>query len=587
MIRIVSPWKAALAGAAGATVWEVVLRALALAGLPLFDVVRGLGTLVFPEGPTAAWWLAGMAAHLAVGAIWAIFYAYFFWSWLDWRPVWQGTLFALFPALLAFLLVLPQLSLMHGPSGVVKFDPLAFFSDIGWHEPAGLLLGHLLFGAVMGAIYTRPVGYPPKRLPRLPAVRARPHRETDCSGRSRHRDGFIFATGIESSYPTIENGQWRLDQLQASGHYRRWREDLELARLVGATHLRYGPPLHLVFLGPGRFDWSFVDEVMAELRDQGPEPIIDLCHFGLPTWLGDFQNPELAGALAEYARAFADRYPWVRFYTPVNEMYVCARMSTLEGRWNEQKRDSRSFVTAVRHLAKASVRMTDEILAVRGDAVFVNSESGEFYQPCCPEPDVEAVADLENQRRFLPLDLVYANPVGDRMRGHLREQGMPEDEYEWFMKREVPRRTILGVDYYEWNEKLVDPDGNSHALGELFGWSVIAGQYHDRYRRPMMHTETNRMDARDGPRWLWRQWHNVQLMRSSGIPLVGFTWYSLTDQIDWDIALERALGNVNPVGLFDLNRDVRGVGLAYHHLIDVHRDLPDFARCAALAELME
>ena len=231
--------------------------------------------------------------------------------------------------------------------------------------------------------------------------------------------------------------------------------------------------------------------------------------------------------------------------------------------------------------------MTDEILAVRGDAVFVNSESGEFYQPCCPEPDVEAVADLENQRRFLPLDLVYANPVGDRMRGHLREQGMPEDEYEWFMKREVPRRTILGVDYYEWNEKLVDPDGNSHALGELFGWSVIAGQYHDRYRRPMMHTETNRMDARDGPRWLWRQWHNVQLMRSSGIPLVGFTWYSLTDQIDWDIALERALGNVNPVGLFDLNRDVRGVGLAYHHLIDVHRDLPDFARCAALAELME
>ena len=54
MIRIVSPWKAALAGAAGATVWEVVLRALALAGLPLFDVVRGLGTLVFPEGPTAA-----------------------------------------------------------------------------------------------------------------------------------------------------------------------------------------------------------------------------------------------------------------------------------------------------------------------------------------------------------------------------------------------------------------------------------------------------------------------------------------------------------------------------------------------------
>ena len=37
-----------------------------------------------------------------------------------------------------------------------------------------------------------------------------------------------------------------------------------------------------------------------------------------------------------YARAFAERYPWVRLYTPVNEMYVCARMSALDGNWNEQ-----------------------------------------------------------------------------------------------------------------------------------------------------------------------------------------------------------------------------------------------------------
>jgi hypothetical protein len=42
----------------------------------------------------------------------------------------------------------------------------------------------------------------------------------------------------------------------------------------------------------------------------------------------------------------------------------------------------------------------------------------------------------------------------------------------------------------------------------------------------MMHTETNRMDAREGPRWLWRQWHNVQLIRRGGVPVVGFTWYS-------------------------------------------------------------
>src|SRR3546814_12436055 len=94
------------------------------------------------------------------------------------------------------------------------------------------------------------------------------------------------------------------------------------------------------------------------------------------------------------------------------------------------------------------------------------------------------------------------------MRTYLRDQGMTDEDHDWFMAQPVPRRAILGVDYYEWNEKLVDIEGRVQSLGELFGWYVIASRYFERYRLPMMHTETNRLDARDGPRWLWRQWHH-------------------------------------------------------------------------------
>ena len=327
------------------------------------------------------------------------------------------------------------------------------------------------------------------------------------------------------------------------------------------------PPLHLIHRGPGQYDWAFLDEVAAEMQRLGIVPIMDLCHFGLPDWLQNFQNPEAPHALADYARAFARRYPWVRLYTPVNEMYVCAKLSALEGLWNEQCKDERAFVTAVRHLAKANVLMMQAIAAERPDAVFVNSESGEFFQPCCPDPEVRRIADFENERRFLPLDLLYAQPVRADMRAYLAQHGMPSEEYAWFLQQDVRQRAILGVDYYEWNEKLIDSNGRAQTLGELFGWYVIASQYYQRYRRPMMHTETNRLDAREAPRWLWRQWHNVQLIRQSGVPVVGFTWYSLTDQVDWDIALREALGNVNPVGLFDFNRDPRPVGQAYQHLI--------------------
>ena len=584
MLRVVAFRKAILACIAGPLVWEAGLRILALLGFPTFDIVRELGTLPFPHDGPALWWPAGMAAHLLVGAAWALFYAYFFWARFRWPPALQGLAFAALPAMLAALIVDPQLQRMHLHQQVVRLDWTTFLDGLEQTKLGGLLLGHALFGLTVGMIYTHPVGYPadrpngrryaPRRMGRKPAIERRP------------ADGsFIFATGIEGSIPTIERGRWRRDEMDATRHYEQWQNDFELARRIGVTHLRYGPPLHLICQAPGRYEWDLIDEAMADLEAHGPEPILDLCHFGVPTWLGDFQNPEVAPALTDYAGAFAARFPWVRFYAPVNEMYVCARMSALDGLWNEQEESEAAFVIATFNLARASVGMSDAILAVRPDAVFVNSESSEFYQPCCPDPEIQELAALENERRFLPLDLLYAHALSDRMLACLKEHGR-EEEYRRFLARDVPRRTILGVDYYEWNEKLVDRDGRKRALGELFGWYVIASQYWERYRRTMMHTETNRIDASDAPRWLWRQWHNVQLLRRAGVPLVGFTWYSLTDQVDWGIALAEALGRVDPVGLFDLNRDARAVGLAYMHLIDMHSDVPEFRRCGPLKELL-
>lgn len=570
MIRVVSYWKAVLAGVAGAFAWEIVARLLILAGVPMYDMVRLLGTLLVDDAHGWHWWPVGMAMHAVIGAVWAIFYAYFFWSVLRLRPALQGLVFAAIPALLAILIVRPQLELMHAVTPRFPWSGLFGLSD-GWIGPLSIIVEHAVYGLVLGAIYVRPVGNrvgtekmpdPPGGVPDL-IFKPAPN--------SPVLDKFMFATGIECSYPTLQNGHWRVDEMEMCGHYRHWRRDLELTKEIGITYLRYGPPLHLIYQGPDKYDWSFMDQVAAAMQQLGIAPIIDFCHFGLPAWLENFQNPKVPEALGAYAGAFAKRYPWIGHYTPINEMYVCARLSALEGLWNEQRTDERSFVTAARHLAKAAVLVIEAVLKERPDAIFVNNESSEFYQPCCPNPEIEHIADFENQRRFIPLDLLYSNPVRDDVRGYLFDNGMPQDEYEWFMKRKVPDRTILGVDYYDWNEKVINRDGHAESLGELFGWYVITSQYYRRYKRMVMHTETNSRDPYEAPMWLWRQWHNVELIRAAGVPVVGFTWYSLTDQIDWDNAISKPIGNVTPVGLFDLNRDLRSVGLAYKQLIEMYR----------------
>ncbi len=584
MLRVVALRKAFIAGAAGAIAWEAAARAAIAAGLPLFDLVRELGTLAFAQSRPLFWWPTGLAAHVLVGFVWTVFYGYFFWARLKLPPALQGLVFASVPAILATFLVVPQVRLMHLDREITELGVGTFFHALSGWTVAGILGGHAIFGLIAGALYSHPVGYAAGRRPSHARSPKPTRRRTSAPERREH--GFLFTTGIECSYPTIESGRWRRDQMAATRHYDRWREDFQRAREVGVSHLRYGPPLHLVFTGPGTFDWSWVDEPMKELCEIGPEPIVDLCHFGLPDWLGDFQNPEVAAAFAEYAGAFARRFPRVRFYTPVNEMYVCAKFSALSGIWNEQLRDETAFTTACLNVARASIAMTDAILAERPDAIFINSESSEFAQACCPDQHILEIAELDNERRFLPLDLIYAHPVSERIREQLRECGVTDDDYAFFMERRVPHRSVLGIDYYEWNEKLIDSDGNEQALGELFGWYVIASQYYERYKRPIMHTETNRTDAGDAPRWLWRQWHNVQLLRSAGVPIIGFTWYSLTDQIDWDNAMAEPLGVVSPVGLFDLNRDPRAVGLSYKYLIDTFGTQPEYRDCAAVKELL-
>src|SRR5947199_40875 len=57
---------------------------------------------------------------------------------------------------------------------------------------------------------------------------------------------FMFATGIECSYPTIDAGRVRRDELAECGHYERWREDLQLVKALGLRVLRYGLPYYRI-----------------------------------------------------------------------------------------------------------------------------------------------------------------------------------------------------------------------------------------------------------------------------------------------------------------------------------------------------
>jgi beta-glucosidase/6-phospho-beta-glucosidase/beta-galactosidase len=252
--------------------------------------------------------------------------------------------------------------------------------------------------------------------------------------------------------------------------------------------------------------------------------------FRRPRLARELPEPGLPAALAEYAGAFAARFPWIRLYTPVNEILIAAKFSAEHGWWNERLRSDAAFVRAVKHLCQANLLGMEAILAVRPDAVFVQAESIEYFH--AEEPSCFARCRLLNEKRFLPMDLTYGHPVSALMRDYLFANGLAAEDLAWFAEHRARGACVIGADYYEGNEHLVCSNGAVRKSGPLFGLYVLARQYTERYGLPLMHTETNMEEPRSVD-WLRKEWAHMVRLKQDGVPVVGFTWYSLTDQVDW------------------------------------------------------
>ncbi len=361
--------------------------------------------------------------------------------------------------------------------------------------------------------------------------------------------GFVLATGIECSAPLVDGR--RVDELVKTGHIDRYADDFRLARDLGVHYLRYGVPFHVVDAGAGTFDWAWIDRALDACRASGLTPIVDLMHFGVPDDLGDYQNPALPERFGAYVRAFVERYPWVRYYTPVNEPYITAAFSARQGFWNEQRTDETAFVGALLNVVRCSVIGATEIRRARPDAVLIGAETCHYTHPMVP--DAIERADLENELRFTTFELAFGRDLPAIVVRHLLDHGVTADDLSWFGRHGSDENWLAGNDYYSTSEMMVGTDGQLRSSGVRLGYYELAHQYHDRLRVPIMHTETNSEGEAAGA-WLDAQWTDILRLRREGFPIRGFTWYGLVNHVDWDSTLTVEAGRENGCGLVSLDR---------------------------------
>ncbi|HEX6534081.1 MAG TPA: family 1 glycosylhydrolase [Gemmatimonadaceae bacterium] len=370
-----------------------------------------------------------------------------------------------------------------------------------------------------------------------------------------------LTTGIETGYPTLADGH-RIDQMDRCGHYAHWEEDFELARELGVHALRYGPAYYRTHLAPDEFDWESCDEQMVRLRQLGIEVIADLCHFGVPSWLGGFQDAAFPVLFAEYARAFARRYSWVRHFTPVFQIHRCATRSALTGEWNERESSDAAFVTAMRNLCMAHELAVEAICAERPDAVIVQCERLE-------RPPANGTAAGEPDRwhalRFLSLDLTLGHELAPGLGGYLQQHGVTSNDLSFFRERRARHQRWVGLDYVPSRERGAACAHHWTTPARPAGWPGIAAEHHARYGVPLVHAGST-PDAARAVAWLHERWREALALGASGIPVPVFHWASLTDTIDWSNGASIAANPIREIGLCTLGRDIRPVGEAFVRL---------------------
>ena len=391
--------------------------------------------------------------------------------------------------------------------------------------------------------------------------------------------------GVECSVNRI--GEEFCDQLERSRHALR-ADDLNLFAELGVRRIRY--PVLWERTAPDyleKADWSWANERLLKLCELGINPIVGLIHHGSGPRYTSLVDTEFPQKLATYARAVAEKFPWVEDYTPVNEPLTTARFSCLYGHWYPHTSDALTFARALLNQCRGVILSMRAVREINSGARLIQTEDlGKTHAT----PRLSYQAEFENERRWLTFDLLAGRVSRTHaMWGYLRWVGIEESELEWFQENSCPP-DVIGINHYLTSERFLDErlarypacthGGNGRddyadieavrVLAEgPTGPRALMKEAWERYKLPVAITEAHLGCWREEQlRWFKEIWDGARNLREEGVRVLAVTAWSLLGAFDWDSLLTKMENHYEP-GVFDLrSKSPRPTALA-----DMLRDL--------------
>lgn len=373
--------------------------------------------------------------------------------------------------------------------------------------------------------------------------------------------------GLESTINRVDNSYF--DQLAFANYYERPAH--EMIASLGIRKLRF-PVLwekHQPTID-ATINWQWTAEQLLYFKEQQIDVVAGLVHHGSGPSFTNLLDPAFPELLAQYALKVATQFPWLEYYTPVNEPLTTARFSGLYGIWYPQKRTDKSFLKALIHQIKGIVLSMQAIRQINPYAKLIQTEDlGKTYST----PLLKYQAQFENERRWLTHDLLLGEVTEKhKLWNYFIKNGIKPEEL-YFFRDHICEPYVIGFNHYVTSERYLDErihiyPAHTHGsnkrhryadtevvrvhIDQPSGLSVLLEEAWKRFGKPIAITEAHLHCHREEQlRWFSYVWNTCLKAKTKGIPIQAVTAWALLGSYGWDQLLTQANGTYEP-GVFDI-----------------------------------
>jgi len=356
--------------------------------------------------------------------------------------------------------------------------------------------------------------------------------------------------GIECTINRVNNDFF--DQLEFTGHYERL-SDIDLIASCGIQTLRF-PVLwekHQPVL-QDKICWNWAERSLNRLTELKITPIVGLLHHGSGPAFTDLSDSYFPTRFADYAYEVAKKFPFIEYYTPINEPLTTARFSGLYGHWYPHKRDSHEFARLLLNEMKGIVLAMKKIRTINANAKLIETEDlGKTYST----PTLQYQADFENIRRWLSYDFLFGRIDAQHpLYQYLLDLGLSEREVAFFVDNPCPPHTV-GVNYYITSERFLDDKVENYPLANVggngkhryvdveairvrheskSGLEILLNECWERYRTEMAVTEIHlNCSEEQQVHWFKQAFDTCIKLKRQGLSIKAITAWALLGAFGW------------------------------------------------------